>query len=384
MICVLLDRMIRTDRCLASSGAAQGRYARRVRLSRAGLLALVAACGGSSLAPTPDAGPAPRPPAEDAGEAPRPVERDAGVPRSACLPGSFVDALGRRFACEELTSVAAPVASLPFECHTQGIGWHAPSARFVTTCQDVSGPSARLLSFPRFLADGAPVAAELPPGSAGTHPSSIQIDASGTFAVALAPGSNEGPSEVRFYRVSEDGLEGPLGAFVHDEDHLGAVAYATIGDRTVLLACGWDCASLSVYDAPGASATKGFSRRHHGPTASFVTPGRGDDVGPYNALYLAEACDDRRQLLVATHGAWIDVWAISDLLGPELRLQKLAKRRIDEDVVTHGLRPIFYEGMTLEITDRSVHVWAAPHDFGASGCPSGARCAARVYRCSFD
>ena len=96
-----------------------------------------------------------------------------------------------------------------------------------------------------------------------------------------------------------------------------------------------------------------------------------------------ERCEDRNPLLIASHDDWIDVWLVTDLFGPKIRIQKIVSRQIREDVVLHQDRPIFYEGMTLELTDGEVFVLAAPHDFGTDLCPAGTRCAQYVYRCRF-
>ncbi len=305
----------------------------------------------------------------------------------ACLPGAFIDALTEPFSCEAMPQVAAPVSMLPFDCHTQGIGRDPTTGRVIVTCQDEGGGSSgRVLSFP---ADGddawqATHALELYVDDDTPHPSAIQLDADGNFVVAMARREAAGPSVFESLNVAADGgLSVVAASWSHEAGHVGATAQANLDGATMIVGCGWDCATVSVHTAPEPNATAGFTLVLDGPTEDFVAPGVDENVGQYNALYLGQRCEDAQPLLVATHGDWLDVWALDDLGSESMSMSKIANRQIDEDVVQWMGRPIFYEGMTLEIADEAVWVWAAPHDFGTNACPDGTRCMQYVYRCRF-
>lgn len=317
-------------------------------------------------------------------------EREASTGHEGrCLPRAFLDAVTRPFSCEAKAKIKAKSTTLPFNCHSQGIGLEPSTQRFVMSCMDVGGPGGRLLSFPARANDGgewlAEDTVEVNVGGGLLHPSAFQINEAGIFPIAMAPSANRGPSEIRLFRAIGDKISGPLATFRHDAAHVGAMAYATLSKdgaaRSFLVGCGWDCATFTVWT--GAPDGTAFTLASHGPTSSLVAPGIDENVGKYNALYLADLCEDRRPVLVASHDDWIDVWAVDDLASAKPRLQKIVKRKITEDVVRHAGRPIFFEGMTLELDGPKVAIWAAPHDFGTDECPSGTRCAQYVYRCRF-
>ena len=315
-------------------------------------------------------------------DGPRP---DLAVP-GVCVELVAIDRLAQPLTCETKKIVGAAVAELPYDCHTQGIG-RAASGEFVVSCMEESGgSSARVLSFPADANAGGSwsALASVGLGAAGAnHPSGIQIEGQ-LFPVAIAPPSDKGPTTISFFRVGAGGaLVGPLATLAHPEGHLGALAYATIDGETHLLGCGYDCATLTAWRAPGAGATQSFSRVLRVATSSLVDPGVDENVGSYNSLFLAVRCGDRTPLLFASHDDWLDVWALTDLGKPSLRMRKLAKRQISESVVRWKDRPLLYEGMTLELGAQGLRLWAAPHDFGTESFPSGTRCMQYVYRCSF-
>lgn len=303
-----------------------------------------------------------------------------GDPSAPCLPQSAIDAMAEPFSCAVFPVVKAPVEVLPFECHTQGIGLSPSQEHFVVTCQDEGGGDrGRVLSFAvEPDADGEHLAldaVDLLFAADANHPSAIQIDADGRFLVAMAGGNGE-PSQLHALAIDGAGQLTEMGSPVaHPAGHVGAVAQAD----TLAIGCGWDCATLDVFaladdGAPGLAG-------HH-TTADLVLPGVDENVGAYNSLALVPRCEDDQGLLLASHDDWLDVWSLDDPTASPA-ITKLAKRQISEDVVQWGNRPIFYEGMTAEITDDDLAIWAAPHDFGTDACPDGTRCMQFVYRCTF-
>lgn len=303
-----------------------------------------------------------------------------GDPSAPCLPQSAIDTMAEPFSCAVFPVVKAPVEVLPFECHTQGIGLSPSQQHFVVTCQDEGdGDRGRVLSFSvEPDADGEHLAldaVDLLFAADANHPSAIQIGADGRFLVAMAGGDGE-PSQLHALAIDDDGLLTELGSPVaHPAGHVGAVAQAD----ALAIGCGWDCATLDVF-ALADDGTPGLAGHH--TTADLVQRGVDENVGAYNALALVARCEDDQPLLLASHGDWLDVWSLDDPTASPT-ITKLAKRQISEDVVQWGNRPIFYEGMTVEITDDDVAIWAAPHDFGTDACPDGTRCMQFVYRCSF-
>lgn len=304
-----------------------------------------------------------------------------GGDRSApCLPQSAIDAMAEPFSCAVLPIIKAPVEQLPFECHTQGIGLSPSQEHFVVTCQDEGdGDRGRVLSFSvEPDADGEHLAldaVDLLFAADANHPSAIQIDADGRFLVAMAGGNGE-PSQLHALAIDDAGQLTELGSPVaHPAGHVGAVAQAD----ALAIGCGWDCATLDVF-ALADDGTPGLAGHHS--TADLVQPGVDENVGAYNSLALVPRCEDDQPLLLASHGDWLDVWSLDDPTASPA-ITKLAKRQISEDVVQWGNRPIFYEGMTVEITDDELAIWAAPHDFGTDACPDGTRCMQFVYRCTF-
>jgi hypothetical protein len=303
-----------------------------------------------------------------------------------CVSSSDLLAIAKPFVCEEFQIVQAPIEWLPYECHTQGIGFDPDSQRFVITCQDQDGGSSgRVLAFPVVANAGGQWSAEsalsLFDDAAAPHPSAIQLDG-GRFLVAMARGQAAGPSYFHALSLAPDGKLVEEGApFSHAQSHVGAVAFAVLDGATHAIGCGWDCATLSLYAAPSNGAA--LSLVAHGNTDSFVTPGVDENVGAYNSLYLTRRCEDDHPLLFASHDDWLDVWELSGLGTSQFSMSKLVKRQIDEEVVAWQGRPIFYEGMTLELQPSELFVWAAPHDFGTESCPSGTRCMQYVYRCQF-
>jgi hypothetical protein len=359
----------------------------------AGLLlcSFLAACAGSPAGGDGSSSDraAPQPERVEAADARREGGSRDHAPAPACLEQAVIDRLASPLSCVPKHIVRASTSQLPFDCHTQGIGWHAASSTFVVTCmQESDGDGARALSFPASANDGGEWAAvdavALLVAGGAKHPSAIQIGAE-LFPVAMAMPSDSGPSSISFYRVAADRqLVGPVGSTIqHPDSHLGALAYATIRGTTQLLGCGWSCSTLTSWAAPGAEAASGFSRVLHASTQSLVDPGVDTNVGSYNSIYLTSRCGDGTPLLFASHDDWLDVWALSNLGKPSLRLRKIAKRQITEDVVLWNDRKLLYEGMTLELGVEGLRLWAAPHDFGTDSCPSGTRCAQYVYTCTF-
>ncbi len=311
------------------------------------------------------------------------------APKLACVPTAALDALPQTMECEDKHIVKATIARLPHDCHTQGIGFHPTSKRFVVTCQDQgAGFSGRVLSFPTEANSGgewlATDGVSLLENAQTPHPSAIQITADGTLLVAMAKGSASGPSAFYPLRITAEGKVEKVGTkFSHSQSHVGAVGYANIDGNTHAIGCGWDCATLSLYSASGEDQTTALKLISHGSTKSHVTSGVDENVGAYNSLYLTERCEDGKPLLFASHGDWLDVWALSNLGSTSFSMSKIAKRQVKENVVKWKGRPIFYEGMTLEVDAGKVFVWAAPHDFGTDSCPTGTRCMQYAYRCAF-
>ena len=96
-----------------------------------------------------------------------------------CISASALNAMAQPFSCESMPIVKAPVAWLPYDCHTQGIGVHTGSKQFVVTCQDQDGgTSGRLLSFSLAAGSGGQWAArgsqEIFIDASTPHPSAIQ------------------------------------------------------------------------------------------------------------------------------------------------------------------------------------------------------------------
>lgn len=340
--------------------------------------------GGADLRPTDGA----------TNDAPRPL--DIGLVAARCVPQAALDSLSQPFSCQTRAKVKASTQQLPHDCHSQGIAWHPGTQSFVVTCMDQgSGTSGRILAYPAAANDAgqwlASSAAKLHVASDTSHPSAIQIDQH-VFPVAMAKSASAGPSFIRFYRITAGAqpgspeLNGPLGqGLTHDKSHVGALAYATLGGTTHMIGCGWDCATISFWSAAGVEQTSGLTLVQHASTQSLVSAGGVDSkVGKYNSLYLTRRCGDEAPLLFASHEDWLDVWELSKLGTGAVTMRKVIKRKISEGVVKWKDRPIFYEGMTMEITpSQGLRFWAAPHDYGTSSCPSGTRCMQYVYRCRF-
>jgi hypothetical protein len=253
-----------------------------------------------------------------------------GAASLKCVSQAAIAALQQPFSCDAKAIVKAPSAWLPHECHSQGIGYVQSSGQFVTTCQDQNaGSSGRVLAFPGRANDGAEWTAtsalELFDDVQTTHPSAIQIGSDGTFLVAMAKSSANGPSVVHPLRVNAQGKLEVLGnSFNHAQSHIGAMAYAPLAGSTYAVGCGWDCATLSVYAAKGSNNLTALTLASHGSTKTYVQTGVDENVGAYNAIYLTERCEDGKPLLFASHDEWLDVWVVDKLGSNTPALTKIA------------------------------------------------------------
>ncbi len=286
-----------------------------------------------------------------------------------------------------LTGPAKRYASrsqLPCNCHIQGIGWNPETRHTVITCQDLCSPKrgAYLLLYPNTSSRAAHVV-RARANTKYNHPSSIQVF-QGIFPVAMADGKTD-HSFIEFYAIQNNRLRYLSGRnIIVRNRHIGALAYTVIGNNTYMVGAGWDAKDLTFWQAPGRRATSGFRQTAYAANAtSLILRGIDNNWGAYNSLWLGRLSNGKI-VLIATHGglgsprSWLDIWEVFNLGRSNVRLQKIAKKWMGRK----GTKNVFFEGVTLRVTGsrlQDIHILAAPHDYGTTGCPANTRCTRGVY-----
>jgi len=268
-------------------------------------------------------------------------------------------------------------------CHTQGVAVDPSTGSVVITCEDLTvlWAKGRIGLWPTLADNARAVKVKADTGNRGYefHPSSTQL-LEGVVPVFFAAPLPAMASTLRFYRVEGARLRGPVGqTVVHEEGHMGAVAFAKVGGSYVLVACGWDCGDLGVWTS-AEGPTQGFARSFYPhDTGSIASGGVDQHVGGYNSLYLTAHCGTGQPLLFGTHGSTLDVWEVSGILTSEVRMTKIHSRTLQDQP------DIFKEGFTmLPNSDGSdAEVYAVPHDFTSWGCPNNRKCTESLHVCHF-
>lgn len=297
------------------------------------------------------------------------------------LPNDFVSASKLRVEAGPLKKTVS-TNSLPCGCHMQGIGWSAESNQTVLTCQDECG-NDRGGYLVLYNGSGSSAVHTVKSRAAAryNHPSSIQIF-NKTFPVAMADGKTD-DSYIEFYKISGSRLSYQSGKTIPVKNrHIGALAYASIGNATYMIGAGWDAKNLTIWKANSRNATSGFNRTAYLPNAkSAVINGIDKNWSAYNSLWLGQLANGKI-VLIATHGAspkgWLDIWEVFNINSSQPRFKKIAKKSLYQ---TSG-KNYFYEGTTIKMTGpklSDLRVLASPHDYGTSGCPSGTRCTKGIY-----
>ena len=305
----------------------------------------------------------------------------------ACVSASQIAEMAQPLQCKSLSTIEADESMLPFNCHTQGIAWHAPARQFVITCMDRGGQFGRIVSFP-FEANNngrwrGVSASAFRSENGGKHPSATQFNGD-LFPVAFAPNVNKGPSVIKFYSMQSGGLiSDSITSLLWYPGHIGGLAFANFAGDSWLMGCGWDCSSLVFWRASGEYRSSDYSLFKVARTKDLVEPGIDENVGSYQSIQLASRCEDKMPLLFASQGSSLDVWEIHNLGKIDVSLQKIVKSRVGRGVVNQGGSSLFYEGMTLITGMDRLQILAAPDDFNASDCNKGSRCSPQVYLCGF-
>ena len=282
--------------------------------------------------------------------------------------------------------IAVSAKDLPCDCHVQGLGWVEKSNQIVLTCQDkcTEKEGAYLL-----LYDGnnlLPI--DIQKGKSDAffnHPSAIQI-VDDTFPVAFAAERKE-DSFIEFYQIKENQLKLASTKTIQLKGrHIGALAYATIGEETYLLGVGWDAEDLTIWKAKRKNATTGFSQHFYTTDSKTLLKKRARKKwGPYNSLWLG-TLSDGAVILMGTHGksrerfSSLDIWRVIDIAGTTPSLKWISSKMI-KGKAANGIN-FFHEGVTIKTKGSnldSVSLIAAPHDLTAVNCPSGYRCANKIY-----
>ncbi|NET35811.1 MAG: hypothetical protein F6K19_27925 [Cyanothece sp. SIO1E1] len=299
------------------------------------------------------------------------------------LPNSFVSA-GNLKVESGPSKKFTSVASLPCDCHMQGIGWSAESNQMVLTCQDKCSNDRGGYMMLYNGSNGRAVHTVKSRAAARyNHPSSIQIY-NKTFPVAMADGKSDN-SYIEFYKISGSQMIYQQGKdIVVPRRHIGALAYATIGNYTYMIGAGWDAKNLTIWRSNTKNATSGFYQTAYFPSAkSAVMKGIDENWSAYNSLWLGQLANGKT-VLIATHGglgsprSWLDIWEIYHLHGSQPRFKKISKKWMGRK----GMKNYFFEGTTIKMTGPSLsdlRVLAAPHDYGTGGCSANTRCTKGVY-----
>jgi|GEM_PF-3274316 len=299
------------------------------------------------------------------------------------IPNDFVNASNLKVESGP-SKKSTSVTSLPCDCHMQGIGWSAESNQVVLTCQDkCSNDRGGYLMLYNGSAGGAVHTIKSRAAARYNHPSSIQIY-NKAFPVAMADGKTDN-SYIEFYRLSGNRMVYQQGKdIVVPRRHIGALAYATIGNSTYMIGAGWDAKNLTIWRANTKNATSGFNQTAYFPSAkSAVINGIDKNWSAYNSLWLGQL-GNGKIVLIATHGglgssrSWLDIWEIYNLNTSQPRFKKISKKWMGRK----GPKNYFFEGTTIKMTGPSLsdlRVLAGPHDYGTSGCPANTRCTKGVY-----
>lgn len=299
------------------------------------------------------------------------------------LPNNFVSASNLKVDKGPVKKYAR-TTDLPCDCHMQGIGWSAETDHVVLTCQDKcsSDRGGYMLLYNR----NSHTAIDVTKSRAArryNHPSSIQIF-NKTFPVAMADGKTDN-SYIEFYRIVGDRMIYQSGRnIVVLKRHIGALAYATIGNYTYMIGAGWDAKDLTIWRSGYKNATSGFVQTAYFPSAkSAVINGVDKNWSKYNSLWLGQLANGKI-VLMATHGgigstkSWLDIWEIYNINTGQPRFKKIAKKWMG----WHGGKNYFFEGTTIKMTGPNLsdlRVLAAPHDYGTGGCSANTRCTKGIY-----
>ncbi|HEX4926191.1 MAG TPA: hypothetical protein VFV50_19005 [Bdellovibrionales bacterium] len=291
-----------------------------------------------------------------------------------CVSTAQIQQLGGALQCRNLGKLSVSLKEMPNNCHSQGL---AVDSSVTVSCMDRSDSSAAyMVVFPRPGDTGK--AFKYKVGNSYRHPSAFQFLGDKT-AVAFAPNSPNGQSQIRFFDLKNQELVPAEDATIMAPTHIGALAFGRVGELETLIGCAWDCNDWAVWTRKAGSraftATSVRKPKEH-------TDHRGLDsgVGAYNSLFLTTRCEDKQPLLFASHGTWLDVWELSGVGTADLRLKKIMKRNFKS--VFHPGINLFHEGMTLFWNGGQLEIMAAPHDFKTEGCGPGLRCTPGLYSCT--
>ncbi len=299
------------------------------------------------------------------------------------LPNSFVNA-GNLKVESGPSKKYTSTSSLPCDCHMQGLGWSAESNQIVLTCQDKCSKDRGGYMMLYNGSNGRAVHTVKSRAAARyNHPSSIQIY-NKTFPVAMADGKSDN-SYIEFYKIIGNQMIYQNGKnILVPKRHIGALAYATIGNYTYMIGAGWDAKNLTIWRSNTKHATSGFNQTAYFPSAkSAVIKGIDENWSAYNSLWLGQLANGK-VVLIATHGgigstrSWLDIWEVYNLHTSRPRFKKVSKKWMGRK----GVKNYFFEGTTIKMTGPSLsdlRVLAAPHDYGTSGCSTNTRCTKGVY-----
>ncbi|MEZ5044974.1 MAG: hypothetical protein R2828_34065 [Saprospiraceae bacterium] len=298
------------------------------------------------------------------------------------LPNDFVGAETLKVETGPLKKTVKS-ASLPCDCHIQGIGWSPESNQTILTCQDkCSTDRGGYLMLYNGNNPSAVHSVKSRAAARYNHPSAIQVF-NKAFPVAMADGKTDN-SYIEFYKISGNQLSYQSGKDITVTNrHIGALAYATIGNNTYMIGAGWDAANLTIWRAPTKNAISGFSQTAYLSNASSgVINGIDNNWSAYNSLWLGQLANGKI-VLVATHGggsqSWLDIWEVQNIDTSSPKFKKIAKKWMAKPGFAKNY---FFEGTTIKMTGPNLsdlRVLACPHDYGTSGCPAGTRCTTGVY-----
>lgn len=296
---------------------------------------------------------------------------------SILIPSELIES-GIKFTSRSRKNIYSGNSS-PEPEHTQGIGWCSKYGQYVMTARSADSNTACLLLYNDYRRAGgnnAVAAAYNDAGKGYAHPSGIQIFED-TFPVGITNGTDDGDAYIYFYQIQNNAIV-PASAYpeyIHHSSHIGAMAFATIGEYTFMIGLGWDAERMAIWRFKKDEPVSTDAKPVVDAKMEDLRLDNSQKLGAYNSCCLGYVESTGQYVLFASHGSnfiesdsWLDIWEIHGIAdeNPEIQIEKLAKNKMSVDTVG-SWKAVFHEGMTLRVDGPglgNVHVLASPHDYG--------------------